>query len=94
MLTRVFFILHARPRVRLTHPAFPAPSVIEGRWLAELGSRFASRERRGASLRGAQATKQSRNLFAGATGLRSLSSGAHSRDPLASLAMTEERLRT
>src|SRR5581483_8574531 len=23
-----FFILHARPRVRLKHPAFPAPSVF------------------------------------------------------------------
>ena len=40
-----FFILHARLRVRTAHPAFPAPSVIEGHCLAKLGRNRAARMR-------------------------------------------------
>src|ERR1700674_3208432 len=40
-----FFILHARLRVRTAHPAFPAPSVIEGHCLAKLGRNRAARTR-------------------------------------------------
>jgi hypothetical protein len=43
MLVCFVFILHARLRVLTGHPAFPAPSISQGRINAKLG-RFSRRE--------------------------------------------------
>src|SRR5713226_5509679 len=40
-----FLLSHARLRVRAAHPAFPAPSFIEGHCLAKLGRIGAARLR-------------------------------------------------